>query len=54
LGRTLKESLGVVQGAVMRLFVLAAVFALDAAAALIILILVAHLLDRLLPPSCGA
>ncbi|PEN12725.1 hypothetical protein CRI94_11905 [Longibacter salinarum] len=50
LGRKLKNSLGVVQGAVVGLFILAAVFALDAAAAFVIPILVAHLLDRLLSP----
>jgi len=50
LGRTVKDSLGAVQTAVIGLFVLALVFALDAAAAFIIPIIVAHLLDRLLSP----
>jgi predicted PurR-regulated permease PerM len=50
LGRTLKDSLSVVQASVLGLFVIALLFALDAAAGFIIPIVVAHLLDRLLTP----
>jgi predicted PurR-regulated permease PerM len=46
----LKESLSVVRGSVLGIFIIALLFALEATAGFIIPIVVAHLLDRLLSP----
>lgn len=50
LGNALKESLSVVRGSVLGIFIIALLFALEATAGFIIPIVVAHLLDRLLSP----
>lgn len=50
LGNALKESLSVVRGSVLGIFIIALLFALESTAGFIIPIVVAHLLDRLLSP----